>query len=529
MDSEAFSISDTLNTNEKDQVADKETPSSISEESEFCSDDSGSEWEHSNKPLKRHRASSAVSNTSSCRSGKGSRGGFSNLVCTFAGCGRSFNRNSRLLNHFRTHTQEKPFQCPFDNCPKRYAREDHLNRHLFTHAPRPLSPLDGKPLTGIFECTVPGCGKSFASADYLKKHIKRHTDPVQYKCTWEGCTFTTNKHKKLYLHKCRHENILPYPCPNPDCNKRFLTPNKRDNHAITHTVSRLYLCGHPSCGARFNKWSLLQTHLAKEHALICPVCQKTFSSKKGLKRHFRKHVPANPASSLELPDTRLKCPYEECSSSFRQKKSLTLHIRTIHQCLESHTCPVDGCDHVLLSEDHLQAHLQWIHPQILPPENTSFKAAPEKPPSDTPEQALLNSLTGHSQPTDLKHTFPCPIQLCTARYKQINMLENHLASIHQVEIPALLKDDEPKNVSDVAHLASSYSMRTSDSNKSALDIFLETSIIECSTVKDPESKDTSSSREANVGLQYTCTFPGCHKQYKNISSLYRHRKHGHSS
>lgn len=74
-------------------------------------------------------------------------------------CQLSFGRSSHLERHRRTHTGERPFQCPIVTCGKRFARQDKVKQHVTRHhngnlqgprqrAPRTpkslVSPLGGK-------------------------------------------------------------------------------------------------------------------------------------------------------------------------------------------------------------------------------------------------------------------------------------------------------------------------------------------------------------------------------------------------
>ena len=51
-------------------------------------------------------------------------------------CNRAFSRSDHLASHKRTHTGEKPYQCPLVDCQKRFTRSDELHRHLKMHERR---------------------------------------------------------------------------------------------------------------------------------------------------------------------------------------------------------------------------------------------------------------------------------------------------------------------------------------------------------------------------------------------------------
>ena len=80
-------------------------------------------------------------------------------ICHYPRCGKVFDRTSRLRNHLRWHTRERPFVCTWLFCGKQFTRSNELQRHLRTH-------------TGEKPFVCPECSKRFKRNDYLRIHIK---------------------------------------------------------------------------------------------------------------------------------------------------------------------------------------------------------------------------------------------------------------------------------------------------------------------------------------------------------------------
>ena len=88
-----------------------------------------------------------------------------NHLCPFEGCSKTFPCQSALVTHYRKHTKEKPFQCPF--CNLFFTQNGNLKSHMFLHT-------EERPYT----CKA--CKLSFAQKGALKEHKngKRHKDNV---------------------------------------------------------------------------------------------------------------------------------------------------------------------------------------------------------------------------------------------------------------------------------------------------------------------------------------------------------------
>ncbi|KAJ9079254.1 hypothetical protein DSO57_1037345 [Entomophthora muscae] len=112
--------------------------------------------------------------------------GKSSYACMWRGCKRgskAFPKRHKMLNHFRTHTGEKPFQCRFPTCQKSFSRPDSLATHVKTHS-------EVRP----YACPLPTCGRKYYHSRSLRKHLAAHQSrPNPYHPVIQPASQTTLK------------------------------------------------------------------------------------------------------------------------------------------------------------------------------------------------------------------------------------------------------------------------------------------------------------------------------------------------
>lgn len=74
-------------------------------------------------------------------------------------CGIKFYDKTQYVKHQIVHTDERPYECPYENCDKRYRTKPSLKAHICTHTgERP------------YECQL--CGYKFTTNKSMRRHMQ---------------------------------------------------------------------------------------------------------------------------------------------------------------------------------------------------------------------------------------------------------------------------------------------------------------------------------------------------------------------
>lgn len=169
-------------------------------------------------------------------------------------CNKSFNRESKLHEHEKTHSA-KARLFPCKTCKRKFTTEDLLTRHEIVHSdmatqikhdvyPRCIicevtfieksqledhirdhkATLESEPI----QCMH--CEKFFSKFNNLIRHLKTHEENKTHLCTLCGKTFAMGQ--DLIDHLNRHKGFTPHFCH--ICNKSYLQLSKLKNHLRSH-------------------------------------------------------------------------------------------------------------------------------------------------------------------------------------------------------------------------------------------------------------------------------------------------------
>lgn len=355
------------------------------------------------------------------------------LPCTWPGCPKTFNRPARLRDHLNSHTNSRPFKCPYEDCDKDYTVDKHLKQHIkavHTHERKHVCPREG-------------CGKSFVTGTRLKRHQAVHEGAERFRCDECGQSFrkkdTLNKHVRK-----DHQGRKAFPCNEQGCNAEFETKASLNRHWEREHGEAKFWCD--ECETKtlpdgalqrvgFTTLVLLQAHVKQEHQ-NCMFCDFKSASQYDLEQHIEKY---HSGKSVEERKT-FECTYDNCNRKFTSKSNRTNHIRTAHEgqrfvCGDMDlTGPdfdgwskADGCGDKFMAKARLEDHVRYVHLGHTRPRASAAVAVQE--PGD-----LLNDISGVARLA--KSNVACPH--CIEVFTRYADLDVHMAKIHTPATP----DDE---------------------------------------------------------------------------------------
>ena len=316
--------------------------------------------------------------------------------CGYKGCGRTYSEKASLQTHFITHTGDSKLRCHLGDCAGIvvYSNTQALTRHI--HAKHTFE----KP----FGCKI--CNRRFRRPHHLKRHMERvlHSPEAEKKLpkpqsisesssvtattntanTASTSTMTSGASQSESAAGQHHQGSFvdlsktvhtPESTQIPEADQQFsglrllvdvsisqINPFEAlathqtvtfDDEAVTTGIAGVsnlpgdqYQAGQSPGPIDTKKWIMVDKSQEKPYRCGYPECDKTYSRRHHLRRHFVEHTGTS----------KFKCPHTECVGNeyFGDGGMLKRHIASKHSPDKPFQC--NRCNKRYRRKDSLKRH-----------------------------------------------------------------------------------------------------------------------------------------------------------------------------
>ena len=249
-------------------------------------------------------------------------------------CSLVFNTAGRFLEHNRTHTGDKLFNCSV--CNHKCRTNGDLKVHMMLHQ----DDIGDTKFESRSLRNCPHCPYKNFSLLKLTEHMKLHDGEHPFECN--QCEYKAKSEEHLKYHKTIHQNGKLFKCS--ECEYGTNSENAFSHHMEDHTGEQKYAC--QDCSRTFKYKLQLTRHMANAHNVkpfkcLEPDCGFATATKFSLINHTKLHQ-GEPSQACA-----------ECENKFHTMSQLYKH-EAIHYGKGPFKCP--DCSFVSIHRTSIRRH-----------------------------------------------------------------------------------------------------------------------------------------------------------------------------